>query len=138
MVQSLAVPWSRRNRSTSRLRPRSWVTSEGMGAGLATGAVAVPGWFDAGSSGSGSWWRVKRLSRIREVIVANVALILRLCCFGRAVGMTRPAGGGTGDTAAAVARYMQGDGIHPNREGVALIVEDIGPRVLDLVERARR
>lgn len=34
-------------------------------------------------------------------------------------------------------QVMQDDGIHPNAEGVALIVEDIGPRVLDLLARAR-
>lgn len=31
---------------------------------------------------------------------------------------------------------MQPDGIHPNSDGVRAIVEHIGPRVLDLVERA--
>ncbi|WP_124111409.1 arylesterase [Palleronia sp. THAF1] len=40
------------------------------------------------------------------------------------------------DRAAASARYMQSDGIHPNAEGVALIVEALGPEVLELVERA--
>jgi acyl-CoA thioesterase I len=40
------------------------------------------------------------------------------------------------DRGAALAAYMQPDGIHPNAEGVALIVEDIGPAVLDLVSRA--
>jgi acyl-CoA thioesterase-1 len=39
------------------------------------------------------------------------------------------------DRAAAIARYLQADGIHPNAEGVTLIVEDIGPAVLDLVNR---
>ncbi|ULB11464.1 arylesterase [Cereibacter azotoformans] len=34
-------------------------------------------------------------------------------------------------------RYMQPDGIHPSTEGVAVIVEEIGPRVQALVERAR-
>ncbi|MEM8849098.1 MAG: arylesterase [Pseudomonadota bacterium] len=33
-------------------------------------------------------------------------------------------------------RYMQGDGIHPNRDGVQVIVEAIGPRVAELVARA--
>ncbi len=33
--------------------------------------------------------------------------------------------------------YMQGDGIHPNAEGVALIVAALGPSVLELVERAQ-
>ena len=37
------------------------------------------------------------------------------------------------DRAATLATYMQGDGIHPNAAGVALIVEDIGPAVLDLI-----
>ncbi|WPZ22238.1 arylesterase [Sulfitobacter faviae] len=35
-----------------------------------------------------------------------------------------------------VQRYLQGDGIHPNAEGVALIVEDIGPAVAELAARA--
>lgn len=39
-----------------------------------------------------------------------------------------------GGTAEAVRAFMQPDGIHPNPEGVALIVADIGPAVLDLVE----
>ena len=36
----------------------------------------------------------------------------------------------------AVQRYFQGDGIHPNAEGVALIVEDIGPAVAKLAAQA--
>jgi acyl-CoA thioesterase-1 len=40
------------------------------------------------------------------------------------------------DRDAALAAYMQPDGIHPNVEGVALIVEAIGPAVLGLVSRA--
>lgn len=39
------------------------------------------------------------------------------------------------DMQAALDAYMQGDGIHPNAAGVALIVEDLGPSVLELVER---
>ncbi|WP_411976054.1 arylesterase [Sulfitobacter faviae] len=35
-----------------------------------------------------------------------------------------------------VQRYFQSDGIHPNAEGVALIVEDIGPAVAELAARA--
>ena len=35
----------------------------------------------------------------------------------------------------ALARYMQPDGIHPNAKGVALIVEALGPQVLDLIAR---
>ncbi len=35
-----------------------------------------------------------------------------------------------------IQRYFQGDGIHPNAEGVALIVEDIGPAVAKLAAQA--
>lgn len=37
--------------------------------------------------------------------------------------------------ASAMATYMQADGIHPNADGVALIVEDIGPVVLELISK---
>ncbi len=37
------------------------------------------------------------------------------------------------DTTDTLRRFMQTDGIHPNAEGVALIVEDVGPSVLKLV-----
>ncbi len=37
----------------------------------------------------------------------------------------------------AARRYMQDDGLHPNAEGVRLIVESIGPKVLELVEISR-
>ncbi|WP_339636839.1 arylesterase [uncultured Sulfitobacter sp.] len=37
-----------------------------------------------------------------------------------------------------VQRYFQGDGIHPNAEGVALIVEDIGPAVAELAAQAAK
>ncbi|MGC9368417.1 MAG: arylesterase [Paracoccaceae bacterium] len=37
----------------------------------------------------------------------------------------------------AMAKYMQPDGIHPSAEGVDLIVADMGPKVLELIERAR-
>lgn len=40
-----------------------------------------------------------------------------------------------GDMEAARARFMQADGIHPNAEGVARIVADMGPAVRDLVAR---
>jgi acyl-CoA thioesterase-1 len=40
------------------------------------------------------------------------------------------------DRGAALAAFMQPDGLHPNADGVALIVEDIGPAVLDLISRA--
>lgn len=42
-----------------------------------------------------------------------------------------------GGTAQARASYMQPDGLHPNAEGVALIVAAMGPAVLDLVARAQ-
>jgi len=38
-----------------------------------------------------------------------------------------------GDIESARAAYMQVDGIHPNRDGVARIVEAMGPAVLDLI-----
>jgi acyl-CoA thioesterase-1 len=41
------------------------------------------------------------------------------------------------DRQAAFAAYMQPDGLHPNREGVALIVDAMGPSVQDLVARVR-
>lgn len=40
------------------------------------------------------------------------------------------------DLATARRRYLQPDGIHPNRDGVARIVEAFGPRVMELAERA--
>lgn len=41
------------------------------------------------------------------------------------------------DRDAALRRYMQADGIHPNAEGVKLIVEAMGPAVISVLERAR-
>lgn len=40
------------------------------------------------------------------------------------------------DRATAIRDFIQGDGIHPNAQGVAVIVAAIGPTVLDLIERA--
>ena len=40
------------------------------------------------------------------------------------------------DRAQALRDYLQDDGIHPNAEGVALIVARMGPAVLDLINRA--
>jgi acyl-CoA thioesterase-1 len=40
------------------------------------------------------------------------------------------------DREGALKTYMQPDGLHPNAAGVALIVEDIGPAVLDLAKAA--
>jgi len=44
---------------------------------------------------------------------------------------------GTLDGGATLRDFMQGDGIHPNAKGVALIVEALGPKVLELVEQAK-
>ncbi|ETX15201.1 GDSL family lipase [Roseivivax halodurans JCM 10272] len=41
-----------------------------------------------------------------------------------------------GDTPARMTRFMQSDGIHPNAEGVARIVADIGPMVEELLREA--
>lgn len=41
------------------------------------------------------------------------------------------------DRTRAMRDYMQADGIHPNAAGVDLIVEALGPRVVDLADRAR-
>ncbi len=41
------------------------------------------------------------------------------------------------DDPAAMRRYMQPDGIHPNAAGVSVIVDEIGPVVRDLIDRAR-
>lgn len=43
---------------------------------------------------------------------------------------------GREDQVATLETYMQRDGIHPNAQGVALIVEDLGPKVLELVDRS--
>lgn len=37
---------------------------------------------------------------------------------------------------AAMRTYMQADGIHPNADGVALIVEALGPQVIQLAQKA--
>ena len=41
------------------------------------------------------------------------------------------------DRGRAAARYMQPDGIHPNAQGVAVIVDNILPKVEQLIERVR-
>lgn len=41
-------------------------------------------------------------------------------------------------TGAVRQRYFQPDGIHPNAEGVVLIVEDVGPSVAQLIDRAQK
>jgi len=43
---------------------------------------------------------------------------------------------GEGDPA-SLQRFFQGDGIHPNAEGVARIVEGLGPHVAALIEAAK-
>ena len=42
------------------------------------------------------------------------------------------------DRAMVLQRYMQRDGLHPNKDGVSLIVDNIGPSVLGLIEAAKR
>ena len=44
----------------------------------------------------------------------------------------------SGDRAATYQRWFQPDGLHPNAEGVARIVEDMGPVVKALTDRAAR
>ena len=42
-----------------------------------------------------------------------------------------------GDQAIVMRDYMQPDGIHPNAAGVALIVDAIGPAVVELIDRVK-
>ena len=35
----------------------------------------------------------------------------------------------------ALGPYMPGDAIHPNADGVALIVQGVGPKLVELLER---
>lgn len=44
--------------------------------------------------------------------------------------------GDAADDPAKAVRLMQGDGIHPNADGVARIVAAVGPRVIELIARA--
>ncbi len=44
---------------------------------------------------------------------------------------------GPGTDLGAVRHLLQGDGLHPNAEGVVKVVEGIGPAVLELLARAR-
>ena len=46
--------------------------------------------------------------------------------------------GGAGADPAALRAFLQPDGIHPNAEGVARIVEGVGPSVRALIARAAR
>jgi acyl-CoA thioesterase-1 len=39
------------------------------------------------------------------------------------------------DDPVALGSYMQGDAIHPNADGVALIVQGVGPRLEELLKR---
>ncbi len=40
------------------------------------------------------------------------------------------------DRQRALADYVQPDGLHPNAKGVALVIEALGPKVLELLDRA--
>jgi len=42
------------------------------------------------------------------------------------------------DQTAALAKYMQPDGLHPSAEGVGIIVQTLGPEVLALIGDARK
>ncbi|MDG1470770.1 MAG: arylesterase [Ascidiaceihabitans sp.] len=46
--------------------------------------------------------------------------------------------GGAGTDPAALGAFMQGDGIHPNPQGVKRIVEGIGPKVLELIAAVQK
>jgi acyl-CoA thioesterase-1 len=46
--------------------------------------------------------------------------------------------GGAGTDPAALGAFMQGDGIHPNPQGVKRIVEGIGPKVLELIATVQK
>ncbi|WP_390911230.1 GDSL-type esterase/lipase family protein [Pseudosulfitobacter sp. SM2401] len=46
--------------------------------------------------------------------------------------------GGAGTDPAALGAFMQGDGIHPNPQGVKRIVEGIGPKVLQLIATVQK
>ena len=43
----------------------------------------------------------------------------------------------SGNDTRALAKWMQPDGLHPNAAGVARIVADIGPQVIDLLTKAQ-
>ncbi len=43
----------------------------------------------------------------------------------------------TGEMSDGMSGFLQSDGIHPNAEGVSIIVADMGPAVLDLVTTAQ-
>lgn len=64
-------------------------------------------------------------------LAAEYGVLLYDSFFGALTGEA----GATGDPA-ALAQFMQGDGIHPNAQGVARIVADMGPAVLRLIARA--
>ena len=42
------------------------------------------------------------------------------------------------DQTMSLAQYMQADGLHPNAAGVARIIDDLGPHVLDLLKQAQQ
>ena len=46
--------------------------------------------------------------------------------------------GGAGTDPAALGAFMQGDGIHPNPQGVKRIIEGIGPKVLELIATVQK
>lgn len=56
--------------------------------------------------------------------------------FGTLYAVNFLAGLGAGDDPAQARAYLQGDNIHPNAEGVARIVDALGPQVAQLAELA--
>ena len=44
----------------------------------------------------------------------------------------------SGDQTMALAKYMQADGIHPNAEGVARVIADLGPQIVDFLKQAQK
>ena len=44
----------------------------------------------------------------------------------------------SGDQTMSLAKYMQPDGLHPNAEGVARVVSDLGPQVVEFLKQAQK
>ena len=66
-----------------------------------------------------------------EAIYPNLAELHGVALFARVFGPLDA----LGDRDEVRLNYMQADGLHPNSEGIAVIVEELGPLVADLVSR---
>ena len=64
-----------------------------------------------------------------EAIYPDMAELHGIALFPRVFGPLDS----LGDRAEVRLDYMQADGLHPNRDGIAVIVEELGPLVADLV-----